>query len=118
MAGGASLRDIGADQNYQGDQQNGACDSTCRRIVIFFKADHDEQRGYLGLEWHVASNEDHRTEFTKRTGKRKGCARDEAGPNLRKYHMAEDLPILRAKRAGSLFRVGLEALQYGLTERF
>src|SRR6476469_6326479 len=97
---GPDLEQIVDQEQHEGDEQHGGGDRGCPRIVEFLEPDDDQQRRDLADIGDVAGDEDHRSVFADRAGKRQGKAGEPSRKDCRQQHLEHRLPAPGAKRGG------------------
>jgi len=84
------------EEETERDQKHRRANRGGLRVAELFEPDDYEERGDLGIEGHVAGDEDHRSVFAHSAGKREGKAGKDGRHQAWKHHAEYGLPAIGA----------------------
>src|SRR5262249_28749862 len=109
-----ALEDVDEEQGDEGDREDDDRDRRRLRVGELLEPRHDEDGRDLGLERHVARDEDDRPVLAERAREWEREAVDHRGQDGRDGDPHEGLEAVGAEARGRLLDVGVEALEHGL----
>src|SRR5262249_8703196 len=114
VARAPSFDEVDAEERDERDQQQDDGDRGRLGVVELLEPRDHEDRRDLGLERHVAGDEDDRAVLPERAREREGEPRDDRRRDRGQDHPPHGLEAVRPEARRRLLHVALEALEYGL----